>query len=111
MIQHCEQFFKPVKSHILTCENRYERLYRYQKLLTGKCPVCGHEVMAWIGIDYFGQDMEYTRINPTKHQHWIERVVTCQVSDYKSKGHNFVQGSVYDRRSGSYIFHPRIRVA
>lgn len=86
--------------------------FSMQLLLVGTCPSCTKTKMNWVGVDYVGNCSHQELISEQKHDEWLDRILSPseRVSYTGPFIHHVVQGSVYDSRSGRYLFKTSIPV-
>lgn len=77
----------------------------------GRCPKCHQDTLYWLGIDYLDRVVSYNPIAYKRHRDWINRFDTDLVRRHSKNAASMVQGSVYDSRSGHYIFRTNIEVS
>ncbi len=118
LLRHCRSNtikpfeFNPAEKHLLFAEANYKHIYKYQELLTGICPKCNMQIMAWLGIGFDGNAQQYYAISTKKFELWQSRIRSSKVRDdepvidpRKHSKHkaNSVLGSVREKNSGKWM--------
>lgn len=109
--EKCSKTFAPRQTCRLVADQANNKRFKYQDLLDGRCPVCHEDIMAWIGIDYLLEPVEYVAISHKKHRVWIDRFDTDLVRTHDPKAHHVVNGCAFDRNSGRWLYLTNIPVA
>lgn len=78
--------------------------FRHQELIFAKCPNCWKQYMAWVGVDFVGDDVHQEPISDKKRHYWAQRYIDHGIDLAKdTKVHHMVKGGYRDKQSGHWL--------